>query len=228
MRILFAEDEADLNRIVTMKLTDEGYSVDSCKDGTDALDYLLSAEYDAAILDVMMPGLDGFTVLEKARAEGCKVPVLFLTARDSIKDRVRGLDGGADDYLVKPFSFDELMARIRVMTRKRESAKGSQLTLADLVVDLASHEVTRGGKQIDLSAKEFTLLRYMLHNQGIALTREMIEDHVWNLDYEGGTNLVDVHVSHLRKKIDGGFDQKLIHTIRGVGYMLGDKSEEKA
>ena len=226
MRLLFAEDEPDLNRIVTAKLTDMGYSVDSCLDGEDALYYLESAEYDAAILDIMMPGMSGIEVLKKIREQGNRVPVLFLTARDSIQDRVQGLDAGADDYLIKPFSLDELLARVRVMTRSRDNQKGSVLTAEDLIMDIAARRVTRGDREIQLSAKEFSLREYLMYNQNIALSREKIEDHIWNFDYEGGTNVVDVYVSHLRKKIDDGEERKLIRTVRGVGYMLASENEK--
>ena len=225
MRILFAEDERDLNRILTKKLTEEGYSVDSCFDGEDALDFLESAEYDGAILDVMMPKLDGFAVLSAMRRKGISTPVLFLTARDSIKDRVRGLDIGADDYLVKPFSMDELLARVRALTRRSFVTQTSILRVGDLSLDLASHVVKRGDTVIELSAKEFTLLSYLMHNKNIVLSREKIEDHVWNFDYEGGTNVVDVYISYLRKKIDDGHEKKLIRTVRGVGYMLKDEDD---
>lgn len=220
MRLLLAEDERDLARILARKLTDEGYSVDSCYDGGTALDYLLSAEYDGAILDVMMPEMDGFSVLCEIRGRGSDVPVLFLTARDSVTDRVRGLDLGASDYIVKPFSMDELMARVRALTRRRYDGSTSVLRAADLTVDLASHKVTRGGDGISLSAKEFALLTYLMHNKNVVLSREKIEDHVWNFDYEGGTNVVDVYIRYLRKKIDDGREPKLITTVRGVGYML--------
>ena len=220
MRILFAEDEADLNRIVTARLTEEGYSVDTCMDGAEAIDCLDAAEYDAVILDIMMPKADGFTVLKHLRDQGKMTPVLFLTARDAVSDRVKGLDMGANDYLIKPFSFDELKARIRVMTRTVFGEKSNLLTLDDLEMDLAAHTVKRAGKAIDLSAKEYALLEYLMHNTGVVLSREKIEDHIWNFDYEGGTNVVDVYISYLRKKIDGGFDTKLIHTVRGSGYVL--------
>lgn len=229
MRILFAEDEPDLNRIVTKKLTEAGYSVDSCLDGDDALYCLQSTEYDAAVLDIMMPGLSGIEVVRKIRAEKNSVPVLFLTARDSVRDRVYGLDVGADDYLIKPFSFEELLARIRVLIRNGAGSRtGSVLQAGDLTVDSASRRVTRAGKEIDLSAREFSLLEYMMHNQGTALTREKIEDHMWNYDYEGGTNVVDVYISHLRRKIDDGFETRLIRTIRGVGYMLSAEDGRKS
>ncbi|MBQ6635815.1 MAG: response regulator transcription factor [Lachnospiraceae bacterium] len=220
MRLLIAEDEPDLNDILTMALTEAGYSVDSCTDGKEALFYLSSADYDVAVLDIMMPGADGFSVLKKLREEGKRTPVLFLTARDSIEDRVRGLDSGANDYMIKPFSLDELLARIRVLTRSAHGSTGNVLTADDLTLDISSHEVRRGGKRIDLSAKEYQLLEYLLHNKGIVLSREKIENHIWNFDYEGGTNVVDVYISYLRKKIDGGHALKLIRTVRGVGYTL--------
>lgn len=220
MRLLLAEDEWDLNRVLTRKFKDEGYSVDSCYDGEEALNYLLSAEYDGAVLDVMMPKMDGFSVLKEARRKGVKTPVLFLTARDSVSDRVKGLDLGANDYLIKPFSMEELMARIRALFRRSYAAESSLLTAADLVVDLSSHRVERDGKEIELSAKEYALLVYLMHNKNIVLSREQIENHIWNFDYEGGTNVVDVYIRYLRKKIDEGHEKKLITTVRGTGYML--------
>lgn len=225
MRLLFAEDEKDLNRILTQTLTEEGYSVDSCLDGEEALDYLLSAEYDGAILDVMMPRKDGFEIVREMRAMGIRTPILFLTARDSIADRVHGLDLGANDYLVKPFSIEELLARVRALTRSSYTSRSSVLTAADLSLDLTAHTVRRAGHLIDLTAKEFALLSYLMHNQNIVLSREKIEDHIWNFDYEGGTNVVDVYIRYLRKKIDEGYEPKLIQTVRGVGYML--KCEDK-
>lgn len=220
MRVLIAEDEMDLNTILNMKLSDAGYSVDSCYDGQEAMLYTDSADYDLIILDINMPKADGFAVLEKLRKSGKRTPVLFLTARDSINDRVRGLDAGANDYLVKPFSLEELMARIRVLTRTAHGSSENILTAADLTMDIASHEVRRGGVPIDLSSKEYQLLEYLLHNKGIVLSREKIENHIWNFDYEGGTNVVDVYISYLRKKIDGKHSRKLIRTVRGVGYVL--------
>lgn len=227
MRILIAEDERDLNNILTKKLTEEGYSVDNCCDGEEALDYLEAAEYDGAILDVMMPKIDGFTVLNRARGKGIFTPVLFLTAKDSISDRVRGLDAGANDYLVKPFSMDELLARVRALMRNSSgSVGGSVLIAGDIKLDLAAHTVYRGDRKIDLSAKEFSLLAYLMHNKNIALSREKIEDHIWNFDYEGGTNVVDVYISYLRKKIDTKSGNKMIVTVRGVGYMLREVKDE--
>lgn len=220
MRLLVAEDEQDLNLIISRKLKDEGYAVDSCFDGEEAIDCIDAAEYDGIVLDIMMPLADGFEVLTHLRKSGKKTPVLFLTAKDSIADRVKGLDSGANDYLVKPFSFEELCARIRAMTRTNVSVQSSILTLNDLSVDLASHKVERGGKSIELSAKEYALLIYLLKNAGTVISREKIEDHIWNFEYEGGTNVVDVYISYLRRKIDDGNETKLIHTIRGRGYVM--------
>lgn len=220
MRILIAEDQKDLNRIITKRLSAEGYSVDSCSDGEEALIYIEMAEYDGIILDIMMPKRDGLSVLHSLRKKGIGTPVLFLTARDAVEDRVLGLDSGADDYLVKPFAFDELIARIRAMTRKSAGNSSNIFSVADLVMDTASHTVTRGGKEIALSAKEFSLLEYLLRNKGHVLSRTMIENNLWNFDYSGGTNAVDVYIRYLRKKVDDGFEPKLIHTVRGCGYVL--------
>lgn len=222
MRLLLAEDETDLNKIISKRLTEEGYSVDSCFDGESAKEYLEAAEYDGAVLDVMMPGLDGFSLLSALRSEGIDTPVLFLTARDSISDRVRGLDLGADDYLVKPFSMAELLARVRALTRQKFNSRSSVLTVGDLSLDTASRTAKRGEKIIELSSKEFALLEYLMHNRNSVLTREMIEDHIWNFDYEGGTNVVDVYIRYLRKKIDDRYENKLIRTVRGAGYMIKD------
>ena len=220
MRILVVEDERDFNRILTNRLKAEYYSVDSCFDGQEALDYLAAAQYDVVILDIMMPILDGITVLKKMRQNGCTTPVLLLTAKDSIEDRVQGLDAGANDYLIKPFAFEELLARIRVLLRKPEQAARSCYTLEDLEVHVDYHKVFRAGKEITLSGKEFALLRYMIQNVGIVLSRERLEQHLWNYDYAGGSNIVDVYIRYLRKKIDDGAEKKLIHTVRGIGYVL--------
>lgn len=220
MRILVVEDERDLNRIIVKRLTAAGYTADACYDGLEALDYLAGAVYDAAIFDVMMPRLDGFSAVRRLREKGDNTPVLFLTARDAVSDRVAGLDLGANDYLVKPFSFDELLARIRAMTRKSAGASTSVFTCGGLTLDEAAHTVTRDGQKIDLSAKEFAVLDYLIRNKGAVLSRESIENNVWNYDWEGGTNVVDVYMSYLRRKVDAGFENKLIHTVRGVGWVL--------
>lgn len=225
MRILIAEDERDLNELIRRKLTAEGYSVDACFDGQEALAYLDAAEYDGVILDIMMPGADGLEVLRQMRQRGDRTPVMFLTARDSIDDRVKGLDAGATDYLIKPFSFKELMARIRVMTREKYGESSNLLQVADLSMDTASGEVKRSGRSIELSSKEYSMLKYLMMNKGVVLSRERIENHVWNYDYEGGTNVVDVYIRYLRRKIDEGEEVKLIQTVRGRGYVIrGEES----
>ena len=220
MRLLVAEDERDLNRLIRKTLEKEGYGVDACFDGEEALYYLEHTDYDGAILDIMMPKRDGLSVLKAIRQKGSSLPVLFLTAKDSISDRVLGLDSGADDYLIKPFDFDELLARIRVMTRKRTPHTSSVLTVGDLTLDTGTHQVTRGGRPIVLSALEYVMLEYMCMNPGIVLSREKIEDHIWNYDYSGGSNVVDVYISYLRKKIDGGQEKKLIRTVWGSGWTI--------
>lgn len=220
MRILVVEDEKRLNRIISEALEDEGYSVDSCFNGLDALDYAAGADYDVIILDIMMPKMDGLEVVRRLRAGGSSTPVLFLTARDSVADRVTGLESGGDYYLVKPFDFQELMAVVRVMTRKYTGNRSNVYTIADLSLDTTAKTVTRAGKNIELTAKEFSLLEYMMRNKGVVLSREMIENNLWNYDYEGGTNVVDVYVGYLRKKMDTGFDKKLIHTVWGTGWVL--------
>lgn len=220
MRILVVEDEKRLNRIISEALEDEGYSVDNCFNRLDALDYAAGADYDVIILDIMMPRMDGLEVVRRLRSGGNSTPVLFLTARDSVADRVTGLESGGDYYLVKPFDFQELMAVVRVMTRKYTGNRSNVYTIADLRLDATAKTVTRAGKNIELTAKEFALLEYMLRNKGVVLSREMIENNLWNYDYEGGTNVVDVYVGYLRKKMDTGFDRKLIHTVWGTGWVL--------
>ena len=224
MRILVIEDEKNLNNIIVKKLVVEKYGVDSCFNGDDALDYIFSAEYDVIISDIMLPGIDGFEILKTIREKGIKTPVLLLTALDGIEDRVKGLDYGADDYLVKPFAFDELMARIRVLLRRNSTNGNSNasnvFSIANLTVNCNSHDVFRDDVPIKLSTREFTILEYMIRNKERVLSREQIEQHIWNYDYEGGTNVIDVYIRYLRKKIDKNFEPKLIHTIRGVGYVL--------
>ena len=225
MRILVVEDEVNLNDIIVKKLKLEHYGVDSCFDGKEALDYIFSAEYDVILLDIMLPKLDGFEVLKKIRNKNIKTPVLLLTARDGIEDRVQGLDFGADDYLVKPFAFDELLARIRVLLRRNTDNASNIFTLSNLTVNCNSHEVFRDNTSIKLSTREFTILEYMIRNKEKVLSREKIEQHIWDYNYEGGTNVVDVYIRYLRKKIDDNFSPKLIHTIRGIEYILKVENE---
>ncbi len=226
MRLLVVEDEIYLLDVLKKRLTKEHYSVDACEDGLEAWDFIKLTPYDGIILDIMLPGMDGIEILKRMPKEGNHTPVLLLTARDSIEDRVTGLDIGADDYLVKPFAFEELLARIRVMLRRKNTVQPQEevYTLADLSVDCKSHEVARAGKQIELSAKEFALLEYLIRNQGVVLSREQIEEHIWNYDYMGSSNMVDVYIRYLRKKIDDGHEKKLIQTVRGAGYVLRETS----
>lgn len=220
MRILVAEDQKDLNDIIVKELRQNHYTVDSCYDGEAALDYIRCAEYDAVIMDIMMPRKTGIEVVKQLRRDKNHVPVLLLTALDSIEERVTGLDAGADDYLIKPFALDELTARIRVMLRRASGHVSNCFTVANLKVDCDKRTVFRDETEIVLSSKEFAVLEYMIRNQGIVLTREKIEQHIWNYDYEGGSNVVSVYIRYLRKKIDDNFEPKLIHTIRGTGYVL--------
>lgn len=224
MRLLVLEDEKDLREILKKRLMKEHYSVDACGDGLEAMDYITMTQYDGMILDIMVPGKDGFSILNDIREQGNHTPVLLLTARDRIEDRVKGLDLGADDYLVKPFAFDELLARIRVMMRRKPIFTSNRLKIADLILDRDTKKVWRGEKEIKLSSKEFMVLEYLMRNQNIVLSRSQIEQNVWDFDFEGGSNVIDVYIRYLRKKIDEGFDQKLIHTVRGAGYVLREDS----
>ena len=227
MRLLVVEDEKKLNDLITKKLEKEYYGVDSCFDGEEAVRYVEGTEYDAIILDIMLPKLDGFEVIKRIRAKKNKVPILLLTARDNIDDKVKGLDYGADDYLVKPFIFEELMARIRVLLRRNSGNADNVITVANLKVDLDAKTVFRDGVLIKLSGREYSILEYLIRNKGKILPRERIEDHIWNYEYEGGTNVIDVYIRYLRKKIDDSYTPKLIHTIRGLGYVLRVDNENE-
>ena len=222
MRILVVEDEKNLNRLIAEGIEDEGYNVDRCFNGKDALDYISSAEYDAIVMDILMPKMNGLDVVRKIRSEGNTTPVIFLTSLSEVNDRVEGLNSGGDYYLVKPFSMDELVAVVRALARKSSGQHTNELTVGDLTLDMSTQTVTRGGRMLSLSPKEYALLEYMMRNRGIVLSREMIENNLWNFDYEGGTNVVDVYISFLRKKIDTGFDNKLIHTVWGTGWIFKD------
>lgn len=220
MRILVVEDEPKLNQIIVDRLKKEHYSVDGAMDGNEAMDYLRCAEYDAVVLDIMLPGQSGIRVLRNLRESGDKTPVLLLTARDKVEDRVEGLDAGADDYLVKPFAFEELLARIRVLIRRGAGDVSNVFTLADLTVDCDARTARRGDVAISLATKEFDILEYMIRNRGKVLPKEKIIKHVWNYDYEGSSNVIEVYMRYLRKKLDDDFSPKLIHTVRGAGYVL--------
>ena len=227
MRILVVEDEKNLNRVLKKQLEKQGYSVDACLDGLEAKDYMDMTEYDVIILDIMLPGMDGLQLLKMAREKDLPSQIIMLTARDSIEDRVKGLDMGADDYLTKPFAFEELLARIRMLVRKKSGNKTNVYRAADLELDTSAMTVTRGGQQIMLTAREFAVLRYLMANKGIVLSREKIEEHLFDYDYDGASNVVDVYIRYLRKKVDEGFDEKLILTVRGTGYVLKDNSQEQ-
>jgi DNA-binding response OmpR family regulator len=221
MRILVVEDERKVANFISQGLQEEGHTVEVAKDGEAALDLLEHGPpYDLIVLDVMLRRLDGFTVLRAARAARVRSPVLMLTARDAIADKVAGLDAGADDYLTKPFSFDEFLARVRALLRRADGRREPVLQLADLTLDPATREVARGGRRIELTAREHALLEYFLRNPGRVLTRPLLAEHVWGLAFDPESNVVDVYVGYLRRKIDGPGDARLLHTVRGAGYVL--------
>jgi len=224
MRILVVEDEKNLNRLIAEAMEDEGYSVDRCFNGLEAMEFMDCAKYDVMILDILMPRMSGLELVKKIRGRGDSTPVVFLTSLDSVEDRVAGLDGGGDYYLVKPFVMEELTAVVRVLARKSTDSRSNELSVADLTLNMTSQQAVRAGQEISLTPKEYALLEYMMRNKGIVLSREMIEDNLWNFDYEGGTNVVDVYVSFLRKKIDTGFDKKLIHTVWGTGWVMKEEN----
>ena len=220
MRLLLVEDNKSISSATTKSLEKSGYSVDTCDNGLDAQAYISAGEFDCIILDIMLPGKDGLSILRDLRNANNLTPVLLLTARDSIEDRVKGLDYGADDYLVKPFSLDELQARIRVLLRRQSQERKNELSVADLTMDLTAHTVSRSGQNIDLSSKEFSILEYLMRNKNRILTRTQIVEHVWNFDFNSSSNIVDVYIRYLRLKIDDGFEKKLINTKRGSGYSI--------
>ena len=220
LRLLIVEDEKYLNRTISERLSRQGYTVDSCFDGEDALYYIENTDYDGIILDVMMPKINGFEVLATIRSKKILTPVLLLTAKDADEDIIKGLDTGANDYLTKPFSFDILCARIRAMLRVKENVTGSVLEIADLSIDTVSRTVKRGTEVIELSSKEYSVLEYLMRNKGIIVSKEKIEENIWNYDYEGTSDVIKVYMHHLRKKIDDGFEKKLLHTIKNVGYVI--------
>jgi two-component system copper resistance phosphate regulon response regulator CusR len=221
MRILIVEDDPRTAGFVKKGLTENGFLVDVARDGPEGLALARSIPYDLAIFDVMLPGMDGFALVRELRASGSKLPVLFLSARGEVEDRVGGLQAGADDYLVKPFAFSELLARVRALLRRRgESGMPEVYRIADLVVEPMTRRVTRAGKRLDLTPKEFALLELFLRHRGETLTRTFIAERVWDMNFDSGTNVIDVHVRRLRAKVDEPFEPKLIRTVRGVGYVL--------
>lgn len=220
MRLLLVEDDEKLVSVLRQGLKEQGFGVDAVPRADLGLELLSLTEYDAVVLDVMLPGRSGLEMLRDLRRQRKRVPVLILTARSSVEDRVLGLDLGADDYLAKPFDFKELLARLRAITRRPPVEPMTVLRAADLALDSSRKEVRRGGKRIEVTAKEFALLEYLLRKKGVVVTRQMILDHVWDMDYDGGSNLVEVYINYLRRKVDQDFAPKLIHTVRGAGYVL--------
>ena len=226
MRVLVVEDEPQIASFIVRGLTENGYSVDLASDGHEALAWPSVAEFDVIVLDVMLPGMDGIQVCRTLRQKGVRTPILMLTARDAIEDRVAGLDSGADDYLVKPFAFAELLARLRALSRREPALLGAELEVGDLAMDTTTRLVNRAGRPIELTAKEFSLLEYLMRHPNQVLSRTLIAEHVWNYDFEGATNVIDVHVKNLRKKIDHGSGTKLIQTVRGAGYRISDRFKD--
>jgi len=226
MRILVVEDEKKVASFLKKGLEEERYAVDCAFDGEEALFMADANEYDLVILDIMLPKVDGLEVLKQVRDKGATLPVLMLTAKDSIEDVVKGLDRGCDDYLTKPFAFAELLARVRALLRRKGREPAGELRVADLVLDPVTHAVSRGGKKVDLTAKEYALLEYLMRHADRVVTRTMISEHVWDYHFDPMTNVIDVYVNHLRGKIDVDSSQKLIHTIRGVGYILRGNEDE--
>ncbi len=220
MRILIVEDEKSLADIIKKGLEEEGYAVDAAYNGEDGLFMAENEPSDLIILDIMLPMVDGITILKRIRKAGIRTPVLMLTAKDALMDKVSGLDSGADDYLTKPFSFEELLARIRALLRRNTVVKTSVIEIGDLIIDMATHETKRGGREIQLSAKEYVLLEYMALNKDKVLTRTSLTEHIYNENFDLDSNVIDVFINRIRNKIDRGFDTKLIHTVRGAGYVL--------
>ncbi len=227
MRLLYAEDELDILESTARRLRQNGHTVDTCDNGLDAVDFIEFTDYDAIILDIMMPGMDGIEVLRTIRENGNTTPVLLLTAKDQIQDRVAGLDAGSDDYLTKPFAYEELTARLRAIMRRPQQTEviSNVLSIGELSMDTSSHLVKRENEVIELSAKEYAVLEYMLRNQNQVLSRDQIEHNAWGYDYEGVSNVVDVYIRRLRKKVDNDYDIKYIHTVRGAGYMLREPED---
>jgi heavy metal response regulator len=224
MRVLVVEDEPKIADFVRRGLTEQGYAVDVACDGEEAIAWPAFADFDIMILDVMLPGRDGIEVCKTLRERGVDIPILMLTARDAVEDRVRGLDSGADDYLVKPFAFAELLARLRALARREPALTAPTLSIADLSLDTVTREVTRAETSIELTSKEYAILDYMVRHPNQVLTRSMIAEHVWNYDFDNASNVIDVHIRNLRRKIDDPFPLKLISTVRGAGYRISSRT----
>ena len=220
MRVLLVEDEPRIADFIRRGLAEEGHAVDIATDGEEAVDWPSVADFDVIILDVMLPIRDGFDVCRTLRAQGLRAPILMLTAKDAVEDRVRGLDSGADDYLVKPFAFAELLARLRALVRRQPAVLGARLQVDELVLETATRSVVRGDQAVELTNKEYAILEYLMRHPNQVLTRTMIAEHVWNYDFDNASNVIDVHVRNLRRKIDDASATKLIQTVRGAGYRI--------
>ncbi len=227
MRILVVEDEENISHFVRQGLEEAGFAVDVARDGKTGFEYAIALQYDVMILDIMLPGMDGLALLRELRSRDISTPVIFLTARDTVEDRVLGLNAGADDYLVKPFAFSELLARVRTLMRRPPLQVQTTLEVGGLKMDTLRREVRRGSRIIDLSTREFALLEYLMRHPDHVLSRTQIGEHVWNIDYYHESNIVDVYIGYLRRKVDKGSDQPLIHTVRGVGYRLSARTESE-
>jgi DNA-binding response OmpR family regulator len=226
IRILIIEDEHHLLKILTKRFKEDGFAVDIAKNGSEGQSLAENIDYDCIILDIMLPEKDGLTILKELRSKKIKTPILILTAKDTINDRIKGLNLGADDYLVKPFSFEELLARVKALLRRQSDDKENVLSIGNLTLDTDAHKVCRGGKYIDLTYREYSILEYLLRNKNIVLKKSQIAEHVWNYDFNYNSNIVEVYIKLLRRKIDDNFDNKLIHTIRRVGYVIREENEE--
>ncbi len=226
MKVLVVEDEQKVANFLQKGLKEEQFVVDVAYDGLEGESLALANEYDLILLDVMLPGKDGVMVLESLRARKIETPVIMLTAKDMVVDKLKGFEAGCDDYIPKPFSFEELLARVRAVLRRRSGASGNVLNFADLTLDLISHKVIRGGKEIELTVKEYALMEYLMRNPNRVLTRTMITQQVWDYNFDSFTNVIDVYVNYLRNKVDRDFPQKLIHTVRGVGYILKESDKK--
>jgi len=227
MTILVVEDEIKITRFIKKGLEMEQYTVEATYDGKEALEKAEINNYDLIILDIMLPKIDGIEVCKRLREKKIETPIIMLTARDTVEDRVNGLDAGADDYLIKPFAFGELVARIRALLRRERTVKSTKLQVGDLILDPATHEVYRGNKEIQLSGKEYRLLDYMMRRPSHVCTRTMIGEHIWGYNFTDDSNVIDVYISYLRRKVDSGFKDKLIYTVRDVGYKIRDKNKKK-
>jgi len=226
MRILIVEDDQKLSTFLQKGLKEEQFAADVCRKGSEVMHFVEVNDYDVIILDIMLPGKDGITICREMRGKSIKTPIIMLTAKDTVEDKISGLSEGADDYLTKPFSFAELLARIKALLRRSQGYKPKTLKISDLDLDPWNRKVSRGGEEISLTGKEYALLEYLMRNRGRIVSKSMIIEHVWDMNYEGLSNVVNVYINHLRRKIDKDFKKKLIHTIRGYGYKIDEDKKD--